>query len=74
MDAVLLDQQSNADVLSQTIDHEQALEELARTHGITTGKANLVQRVMEMLESDSEDVFDQVGRSVRGGTAGYAGA
>ena len=60
VDAVLLDQQSNADVLSQTIDHEQALEELARTHGITTGKANLVQRVMEMLESDSEDVFDQL--------------
>lgn len=60
VDAVLLDQQSNADVLSQTIDREQALEELARAHSITTGKAKMVQRVMEMLDTDSEDDFDRL--------------
>ena len=62
-DAILANTSVNGAILSQTIQHSQQLQELSDTYGITTGKAALIQTIVD--NGNSLHTFEElVGLSI----------
>ena len=71
VDSVLQSQSSGAAVLSQTVDASADLDQQAREHRISTGKANLVNQVIAQNASLSFDALARLTASLPSGAADY---